>query len=170
MFLSVGLGGIGLGSADAAMYGGGTIKGATYGLHADASVDRTVLETFEKDAGKKITFINTGQFWASFNETTMQAAIDNGAIPLVTMGLPSGVTLAGIAAGARDAQMGEWAEKAKAWGYPFLFRPWWEVNGTWYSWGRDPNYVACLLNPSSRVRLDPRHGTARRPSPCRLRE
>jgi Glycosyl hydrolase family 26 len=129
-------------TAEASMYWGGTIKGAVYGESGDAPTSQTVLEKFERDAGKKITFVNTRQSWASFDTTTMHAAIDAGAIPLVTMGLPQGVTLAEVAAGGQDTQIRAWAKEAKAWGYPFLFRPWWEMNGDWYAWGRDPDFVA----------------------------
>jgi hypothetical protein len=132
---------ISAGEARASMYWGGTIKGSTYNEATDAPNNLTVLQTFERDAGKDITFINTGQAWAKFDEPTMQAAIDNGAIPLVTMGL-SGTTLKEVAEGKQDTQIKAWAQAAKSWGYPFLFRPWWEPNGDWYAWGRDPEYVS----------------------------
>lgn len=131
-----------LAAADAAMYWGGTIKGATYGETGDAPGDAAVLEAFERHAGKKVTFINTGQQWASFDRGTMQKVIEAGALPLVTMGLQSGVTLAEVAEGKQDAQIAAWARAAKEWGYPFLFRPWWEVNGDWYAWGRSPDFIA----------------------------
>lgn len=127
--------------AAAAMYWGGTIKGSVYGLGGEAPTAPAVVARFEHDAGKKLTFVNTGQSWASWDAATMQAAIDDGALPLVTMGLPAGVTLQEVAEGAQDAQIRQWAQKAAAWGYPFLFRPWREMNGDWYSWGRDPEYV-----------------------------
>jgi hypothetical protein len=128
--------------AEAVMYWGGTIKGDVYGIPGEAPTNQAVLDRFEEDAGKKITFVNTGQAWASFDQATMHAAIEIGAIPLVTMWLPAGVTVAEVAAGEQDSEIRAWAQEAKAFGYPFLFRPWWEVNGNWYSWGRDPEYVA----------------------------
>lgn len=128
--------------AEAAMYWGGTIKGDVYGEIGEAPTSQAVLGRFEEDAGKKITFVNTGQGWASFDLRTMQAAIGIGAIPLVTMWLPEGMTLAEVAAGRQDPEIRTWAREAKAFGYPFLFRPWWEVNGNWYAWGRNPNYIA----------------------------
>ena len=128
--------------AGAAMYWGGTIKGAVFGIPGEVPTSQAVLDRFEKDVGKKLTFVNTGQGWASFDQHTMQAAIDIGAIPLVTMGLPNNVTLAEVAAGEQDPEIRAWAREAKAFGYPFLFRPWWEVNGDWYSWGRKPEYIS----------------------------
>ncbi|MGN6256895.1 MAG: choice-of-anchor D domain-containing protein [Solirubrobacterales bacterium] len=123
------------------MYWGGTVKGSVYGMEGEAPSAPAVWERFERDAGKEATFVNTGQNWAQFDTATMQAAIAGGAIPLVTMGLPSGVTLQEVAEGKQDAQIRAWAKKAKEFGYPFMFRPWREMNGAWYSWGRDPHYV-----------------------------
>lgn len=127
--------------AETWMYWGGTIKGETYGLGTDAPNDPAILERFERDAGKEVTFINTGAGWASFETATMNATISEGALPLVTMPL-DGVSLAEVAAGKQDEQIRAWARAARAFGYPFLFRPWWEPNDDWYSWGRSPDYVA----------------------------
>jgi Glycosyl hydrolase family 26 len=124
------------------MYWGGTIKGDVYGLPGEAPTSAAVLNRFEADAGKSITFVNTGQSWATFNFTTMDAAIEAGAIPLVTMGLDSGVTLREVIEGKQDDRIRAWARAAREFGYPFLFRPWWEMNGGWYTWGRDPEFIA----------------------------
>jgi Glycosyl hydrolase family 26 len=124
------------------MYWGGTIKGDVYGLPSEAPTSAAVLNRFEADAGKSITFVNTGQSWVTFNSTTMDAAIEAGAIPLVTMGLDSGVTLREVIEGKQDDRIRAWARTAREFGYPFLFRPWWEMNGDWYTWGRDPEFIA----------------------------
>jgi hypothetical protein len=130
------------GRAEAAViYWGGTIKGEVYGLPGEAPKSPEVWERFEHDAGKEVTFVNTGQNWGQFDTTTMQQVIDGGAIPLVTMGLTSGVTMQEVAEGKQDTQIRTWAKAAKAFGYPFMLRPWREMNGAWYSWGRDPHYV-----------------------------
>ena len=128
--------------AGAAMYWGGTIKGSVYGLSGEAPTSAAVVSRFEADAGKAITFVNTGQPWAQFDRTTMDAAIATGTIPLVTMGLAEGVTLKDVVGGKQDKEIRAWAKAAREFGYPFLFRPWWEVNGDWYSWGRSPEYIA----------------------------
>lgn len=72
----------------------------------------------------------------------MDATVVHGAIPLVTMGLGSGMTLEDVTDGSQDATIKKWAQAAKAWGKPFLFAPWWEMNGTWYAWGRSPEFIA----------------------------
>jgi hypothetical protein len=129
------------GTAAAAIYWGATMKGEVYGIEGEAPKNAAVWERFEHDAGKRLTFVNTGQNWGQFDTATMQQVIDGGAIPLVTMGLTSGVTMQEVAEGKQDAQIRAWAKSAKAFGYPFMFRPWREMNGAWYSWGRDPHFV-----------------------------
>jgi len=125
----------------AAVYWGGTIKGEVYGMAGEAPKTPAVWERFEHDAGKEVTFVNTGQTWGQFDTATMQKAIDGGAIPLVTMDTPASVTMQDVAEGKQDTQIRAWAKAAKAFGYPFMLRPWREVNGGWYAWGRDPNFI-----------------------------
>jgi Glycosyl hydrolase family 26 len=124
------------------MYWGALVKGDAYGLPGEAPTSAAVLDRFESDAGKRITMVNTGQSWASFDPATMDAAIGAGAIPLVTMPLGPGISLKEVAEGKQDAAIRDWARAARAFEYPFLFRPWWEMNGGWYSWGQSPYFVA----------------------------
>ena len=124
------------------MYWGALVKGDAYGLPGEAPTSAAVLDKFESDAGKRITIVNTGQSWVSFDPTTMNAAIGAGEIPLVTMPLGSGVSLKEVVEGKQDAAIRGWARAAKAFAYPFLFRPWWESNGGWYSWGQSPDFAA----------------------------
>jgi Glycosyl hydrolase family 26 len=125
-----------------AMYWGALVKGDAYGVPGEAPTSAAVLDRFESDAGKQITIVNTGQSWASFDPATMDAAIGAGEIPLVTMPLGDGVSLKEVADGEEDEAIRDWARAAKEFGYPFLFRPWWEMNGGWYSWGQDPDFIA----------------------------
>jgi len=46
-------------------------------------------------------------------------------------------SLAEINAGIYDSYFKEWAEDVAEYGYPFFFRWAWEMNGTWFKWGRD---------------------------------
>jgi hypothetical protein len=124
------------------MYWGALAKGDVYGLPGEAPTSAAVLDRFESDAGKEITIVNTGQSWASFDPTTTSAAIGAGAIPLVTMPLGAGVSLKEVVEGKQDAAIRSWARAAREFEYPFLFRPWWEMNGNWYSWGQSPYFVA----------------------------
>lgn len=124
------------------MYWGALVKGDAYGLPGEAPTNPEVLDRFESDAGKQITIVHTGQSWASFDPTTMNAAIEAGTIPLATMPLGPDISLKEVVEGKQDAAIRDWARAAREFGYPFLFRPWWESNGNWYSWGQSPDFVA----------------------------
>jgi len=128
-------------TAGAAMYFGATISGETYGQTGNAPSNTQAWDLFERHAGKKVAIVNQGQSWARFDKYAMDATYNRGAIPSVTMGL-GGTTLEAIAKGGQDAAIRNWAQEAKAWGHPFLFAPWWEMNGGWYAWGRSPYFVA----------------------------
>jgi glycosyl hydrolase family 26 len=124
------------------MYWGALVKGDAYGLPGEAPTSAAVLNRFEADAGKQMTIVNTGQSWVGWDPASMDAAIAAGEIPLVTMSLAPGVSLKEVVEGKQDAAIRSWARAAKAFAYPFLFRPWWEMNGNWYSWGRSPDFIA----------------------------
>ena len=99
-------------------------------------------DLFERHAGRKVAILNQGQKWVTFYELEVDETAARRAVPLVTMGLGAEVTLADVAAGKQDAAIKKWAQEAKAWGHPFLFAPWWEMNGGWYAWGRSPDFIA----------------------------
>ncbi len=129
-------------AARADIYWGAAISGETYGQEGQAPNNQSAWDLFERHAGKKIAILNTGQRWATFEAKALEAITSRGAIPLVTMGLPEGVSIAEVASGKEDTAIRSWARAAREWGYPFLFAPWWEMNGDWYSWGRQPEFVA----------------------------
>jgi hypothetical protein len=129
-------------SASASVYFGATISGETYGQTGHAPANLAAWETFERHAGKRVAILDQGQSWATFDADEVETTVARGAIPLVTMGLADGVTLEGIADGSQDAAIEKWAQEAKAFGHPFLFAPWWEMNGGWYAWGRSPYFIA----------------------------
>jgi hypothetical protein len=131
-------------SAGAATYFGATISGETYG-HPNGShapEDTAAWNLFERHAGRKVAILNQGQNWATFDKAAMDATRARGTIPLVTMGLPGGMELSDVVNGSQDEEIENWAQAAKAWGSPFLFAPWWEMNGNWYPWGRSPDFIA----------------------------
>ncbi len=128
--------------ASAAMYFGATISAETYGKTGNAPVSLEAWDLFERHAGRKVAILNQGQKWATFDKEEADATAARGAIPLVTMGLGEGITLGDVAAGKQDAAIKKWAQEAKAFGHPFLFAPWWEMNGGWYAWGRSPDFIA----------------------------
>jgi hypothetical protein len=129
------------GQAGASMYFGAAISAETYGQTGSAPMNLEAWDRFERNAGAKVAILNQNQAWVTFDKPEFEATHARGAIPLVTMGLGAGVTLADIVAGKQDAAIRKWAQEAKAWGHPFLFAPWWEMNGAWYTWGRSPEFI-----------------------------
>ncbi|HEX5527690.1 MAG TPA: glycosyl hydrolase [Solirubrobacterales bacterium] len=131
-------------SAGAATYFGATIGGETYGYgpNENPPLNEAAWNLFERHAGKRVAILNQGQNWGSFEGKMMDATVAHGAIPLVTMGLGKEMTLEDVTDGSQDATIEKWAKAAKAWGHPFLFAPWWEMNGNWYAWGRSPDFIA----------------------------
>jgi Glycosyl hydrolase family 26 len=127
--------------AQASVYFGATISGETYGGAGNAPNNLSAWEAFERHAGKRTAILNEGQLWGQWDKSEVEATVAHGAIPLVTMNLAEGVTLESIAKGGQDATIKKWAQEAKAFGRPFLFAPWWEMNGGWYPWGKSPYFI-----------------------------
>jgi Glycosyl hydrolase family 26 len=126
----------------AATYFGATISGEAYGQTGNAPNNVAAWDLFERHAGKKVAILNQGHSWLVFDKAEMDATAARGAIPLVTTGLGKDMTLDDVVDGSQDAAIKKWAQEAKAFGKPFLFAPWWEMNGGWYAWGRSPNFIA----------------------------
>jgi hypothetical protein len=126
----------------ASTYFGATISGETYGQEGHAPKNQAAWDLFERHAGRKVAILNQGQRWATFDKAAMDATRARGAIPMVTMGLETGMTLADVVNGSQDAAIEKWAQDAKAWGQPFFLSLWWEMNGNWYAWGRSLEFVA----------------------------
>jgi Glycosyl hydrolase family 26 len=129
-------------SASASVYLGALISGETYGQTGNAPKNLAAWELFERHAGKRVAILNQGQIWGQWDKAEVEATAARGTIPLVTMSLGTGVTLEAVAKGAQDATIKKWAQEAKAFGRPFLFAPWWEMNGGWYTWGKSPYFIA----------------------------
>lgn len=127
-------------AASGSMYFGATISGESYGQTGNAPRNVEAWDLFERHAGRKVAILNQGQKFATWDELEVEATHARGAIPLITMGLGEGVTIESVAKGAQDAAIKKWAQEAKAWGHPFFFAPWWEMNGGWYAWGRQPMF------------------------------
>ncbi len=111
----------------------------------DAPWDSATWSTFTKHAGKSPSIIHFGQPppWVqkTFASTPFTLAEAGGAIPLVDMAsdadwFPTHVTLKDIAEGHQDAQLRTWAVEVAKFGRPFFFRWNWEMNGTWFPWGK----------------------------------
>lgn len=111
----------------------------------DAPWDAGTWNLFEQHAGKKVSLLHFGQnppWKAPFDRNPFDLTTARGAIPYVSMSSES-VPLADIASGKYDSYLTTWAQAAKSYGKPFLFRLNWEMNGTWFSWG-----AQAKVNPS----------------------
>jgi hypothetical protein len=118
------------------MYWGARADGDVYG-RGDAPWDLTTWNLFEQHAGKQASLLHFGQVppWElPFDRNPFDLVTSRGAIPYVSMDSES-VSLTSIADGSYDSYLTTWAQAAKAYGKPFLFRWNWEMNGTWFSWG-----------------------------------
>jgi hypothetical protein len=108
----------------------------------DAPWDDKTWSKFETNAGKKASIIHWGwgasPFWQrdfSYHQGTLDKVTSRGALNFVDAHSGS-VPLKEIASGVYDAPLRTWAQKAAAWGKPFFFRFDWEMNGSWFPWGR----------------------------------
>jgi hypothetical protein len=130
------------------IYWGGYIEGTqTYNYYYGGSWENSpwdiadtggaTINKFESNAGKKVSIIHYGQPppWSqAFAPNVASLVTNHGAIPMIDMGSSSD-SLATMASGGYDASIKTWATSVKTWGHPFFFRPWWEMNGTWFTWG-----------------------------------
>ena len=118
------------------IYWGARADGDVYG-RIDAPWDLTTWDLFEQHAGKKVSLLHFGQAppWRlPFDSNPFNLVTSRGAIPYVSMSSEN-VPLSSIADGTYDNYLTTWAQAAKAYGKPFLFRWNWEMNGAWFSWG-----------------------------------
>lgn len=139
--------------ADARIYWGTWVDGATYGYSANPPWDMRAVWTFESHAGKRISLLHFGQPWyrggvaQPFAPTPYETTRLRGSIPFVdwnSWDSSAGVnqpafSLSRIIGGAYDPYIRAWATAARAWGHPFLLRFDHEMNGTWFPWGEKVN-------------------------------
>lgn len=94
-------------------------------------------DTFEQHTGKKVSLVNWGQrppWFEDFATTPFNLVNSRGALSFYHMSTES-TRLTEVASGKYDAAIAKWAQAAKAYGHPFLFRFNWEMNGDWFAWG-----------------------------------
>lgn len=103
-----------------------------------APSDALPWNTFEDAAhcNKKFGYIQFGTLWfPNFMTSNATKCRNRSAIPHMETQLKkadgTSWTLAEIAAGNADAALTTFANAAAAWGFPFMWRLWWEFNGPW---------------------------------------
>lgn len=111
--------------------------GGTWG---DAPWDLNTWNRFETNAGRRLHHLHWGMsppFGHDFTywKGTLDSVEARGARNMISISTGA-ESLAAMAAGSRDAYWTTFAQQAKTYGKPFFFRPNWEMNGTWYEWGK----------------------------------
>jgi hypothetical protein len=119
--------------------------------------DMSAVNHFSGMVGKGLSLLEFASPFADCSRTPcdfyrfpayeMQTIRDYGAIPFFSWGSQStpasldqpNFQLADIASGAYDSYIREVAEGARAWGHPFFLRFNWEMNGSWFTWGKNAN-------------------------------
>jgi hypothetical protein len=98
-------------------------------------------DRFDSNAGKHTSLVHWGQPqpWSqtAFYGSTADIAYNRGALNVIDYGQDGTDNLSTMVNGGYDAAIRTWAGNVKTWGKPFFMRPWWEMNGQWYSWGKD---------------------------------
>lgn len=120
---------------------GARIDGEVYGGRGDAPWDSGTWDTFEQHTGKRVSLIHWGQPLGAFDLNAANLARQRGAMNLVSVDT-AGHSLTEIKNGGYDAQIKAFAERVEQFNDVVWFRVWWEMNGSWYAWGRNPDYVA----------------------------
>jgi hypothetical protein len=118
---------------------GGNAYTTSEKTYTDGPWDLNTWNLFEEHAGKKISIEHFGQpapWNQAFAEEPLKKTHERGAIPMMDMD-PDGVPLKEIVEGKKDSYFKTWATAVKNWGYPMFFRWTWEMNGTWFQWGKE---------------------------------
>jgi len=130
------------GSLEPSVYWGAWMGGNVYppeGTYGDAPWDGETWNKFESHAGKTVSLVHFGQPapWSqAFASGPLQLARERGALPVMSMS-SSGATLKEIASGAKDSDLIAWSKAVREYGYPFFFRWNAQMNGTWFSYGKE---------------------------------
>jgi len=130
-----------------AIYQGARADGEPYGL-SDAPWNTQTYDLWTQHAGRAPTILHWGQPFGALDTNALNIAKTRGAVSLISVDFP----VDSINSGSLDATIDAFAAKCKAWGYPILLRPGWEMNGTWFGWGRKSGFVAAWRRYVSRIR------------------
>lgn len=121
------------------VYWGSWIDGDVYGGLGDAPWNATTWNIFQSHAGRAPSIVHFGQpapWIQAFAAGPLELTKSRGAIPLIDMS-SNGATLAEIASGAKDSYLATWANAVRNYRQPFFLRWNWEMNGTWFPWGKE---------------------------------
>lgn len=148
------------------VYWGAWMDGDVYSPgQGDAPWNSSTWTAFESHAAKKVSIVHFGQpapWQQTFQSLPLELArsgnteaAGDGAYPFMDMGAGckigkvcngsetveeeevNRVSLSEINEGKYDSYYKSWAEAVANYKYPFFFRWAWEMNGSWFKWGRD---------------------------------
>lgn len=121
-----------------------------------APYQTSTWDTFEKHAGRKVGIVHGGDPWLKwdgYGEGATDLVHERGAVPLKSLGSTVAKNeLAEVLEGKFDTQIDAWAEAARDYGHTVYLRPWWEMNGFWFPWGRAKNYIEAWRYLHGRVK------------------
>jgi Glycosyl hydrolase family 26 len=136
----------------------GDVYKATFPGLSDAPWNQTTWDLFESHTKKPVSIVHFGQpapWEQGFSADPLEKTKKRGALPLMDMGTgcrignickggetfeeeeENRVSLKEINEGKYDIYYEDWAEDVAQYQYPLFFRWAWEMNGTWFKWGRD---------------------------------
>lgn len=118
-----------------------------------------VWDLFELHAGKRVTCVHTGtggNSWPLPAYQTSQAnnARARGAFLNYTLGTtPTGLQNIIAMNASAISVLTTFFTQIRNHGHPILFRPFWEMNGSWYAWGNPGGSGGSLINDAQYVKL-----------------
>jgi hypothetical protein len=120
----------------------GALFGAFHKGSPRAQWSRSQFSRFESLVGRKVALDHRYHAWGRLYWPTAVDTWDvsSGRVPLASLGGASSFpTLDAINNGDQDRFIGALARRIKAFRAPLLFRPLWEMNGSWMPWGGAAN-------------------------------
>jgi hypothetical protein len=127
----------------------------------DAPYDKTTWDRFEQHAGRTVDVVHFADPWRSpaegglkwdgFGTGASYAVRARGAIPMKSMG-QSPELVKEVLAGKHDTSIDQWAKDAAAYADLVMIRPWWEMNGLWFTKALGPEYIQGWRYLHSRIK------------------
>jgi mannan endo-1,4-beta-mannosidase len=130
---------------------GARIDGEVYGRTGDAPWDDGTWSLFEQHAGKRVSLLHWGNPLGSFDLNAANKVRARGATNLVSYD-SGGVSLSAVARGEADAKIDATARRLAEFGAVVWLRPWWEMNGGWFGWGRQADFIPAWRRLVTRTR------------------
>jgi membrane-bound metal-dependent hydrolase YbcI (DUF457 family) len=98
----------------------------------------SLIEDFSTEIGRPVSFLISYKEWSQvpFLHDQLEGIWEYGAVPMITWEPTE--SLSGIARGDYDGYIWDAARSAASWDKPLMIRFGQEMNGDWFTWGRQP--------------------------------